>query len=153
MLKNGLVSIYIHKIITHSSAESVSTNNVVELIFLEYELYATIALSYKDGESNIVLILNDYGRTEYLLSVKYDLLNSLRLEMEHEIKDSLSMKVPYNVIERVENIKKEIESLDLEDNPENIAKYKKLYVNWRTILSNVISSVYSTNKLYKPLPC
>ena len=143
----------IRKIITHSSAESVSTNNVVELIFLEYELYATIALSYKDSESNIVLILNDYGRTEYLLSVKYDLLNSLRLEMEHEIKDSLSMKVPYNVIERVENIKKEIESLDLEDNPENIAKYKKLYVNWRTILSNVISSVYSTNKLYKPLPC
>ena len=73
--------------------------------------------------------------------------------MEHETKDSLCMKVPYNVIERVENIKKEIEALNLEDNPENIAKYKRLYDNWRTILSNVISSVYSTNKLFKPMPC
>ena len=153
MAENYQLFAEIRKIITHSSAESASSNNVVELIFLEYELYATIALSYKDGETNIVLILNDYGRTDYLMTVKYDLLNSLRLEMEHETKDSLCMKVPYNVIERVENIKKEIEALNLEDNPENIAKYKKLYDNWRTILSNVISSVYSTNKLFKPMPC
>ena len=131
--------------IENCSKQTRQTSHVMTFSLLGEALFLTMQITNQvKGRQSVFLELNGQNTT-ILNNLKSDIFNCLKSDMEFETKEIKDVIVSYELCKKIENMKKQVELLDINENPENIATYRKLYHDLRKTLNAVMFSLYKND--------
>ena len=96
------------------------------------------------GNQMIKLSFSGIANGPCIRKFKYDLLSGLGVNLEIQLKEPRNVIIPFEIAVLVDSFKKQLETLDIVESPEAIAKYRKILIHWRKTLNNVICSLYKS---------
>ena len=104
----------------------------------------SVKISIQNSQEEKVINLEFSGAANGIgfSKFKYDLLYCLREDIEIQPKELNNVSVSFELKKKLEVFKRQLEVLDVKESPEANAKYRKILINWRKTLNNVIFSLY-----------
>ena len=115
---------------------------VLKIVLFQETFSVKISIQNSQEEKVINLEFSGAANGIGFSKFKYDLLCCLREDIEIQPKELNNVSVSFELKKKLEVFKRQLEVLDVKESPEANAKYRKILINWRKTLNNVIFSLY-----------
>jgi len=77
--------------------------------------------------------------------LKSDMIQCLKEDLELYITEDRNVIISFEFIKEVERLRRQVETLDTDNNVANTATYRKVYNVWRTMINNLTFSLFQNS--------
>merc|ERR1719510_1025087 len=133
----------LQRVVPLDMSELTSKCSVAQFRFLDEDLFINVDVrKLASSKYTVTLIINGWYSSIAASKLKSDMIQCLKEDLELCITKDKNVIVSFEFIKEVERLRREVETLDTDNNVSNTATYRKVYNVWRTMINNLTFSVF-----------